>query len=102
MDLLQHVANAFTELKKVKYRLVLSAGSNKPIEEIVIDFCDAELYHMLGFQYLTDIDLPKNKKRILPEIIKGTISETIISKSAFYDDDQSGYNIKKNRKSSLY
>ena len=94
MDLLEQAANAFIELKKAKYRIVLSAGRNKPKEEIVIDFCDTDLYHMLGFQYLTDIDLPKSKKRVLPEIIKGALSEETISKSEYYDNDQSGYSIK--------
>lgn len=94
MDLLVRAANAFIELKKVKYRIVLSAGRNKPIEEILINFCDTDLYHMLGFQYLSDIALPRSKKRILPEIIKGTISEGTISKSKFYDNDQLGHNIK--------
>ena len=94
MDLLKQAANAFIELKKVKYRIVLSAGRNKPIEEIVINFYDTDLYHMLGFQYLTDIDLPKSKKRVLPDIIQGALSEETISKSEFYDKSQSGHNIK--------
>lgn len=68
MNLLKQAALSFERLKEIKYRIVLSAGLNKPLEEIVINFYDEDLFHILGLQHLSDIDIPKNKKKLLTQI----------------------------------
>ena len=47
MNLLKQAALSFERLKEIKYRMVLSAGLNKPLEEIVINFYDEDLFHIL-------------------------------------------------------
>ena len=53
MELLRQVAFAFGNLKEIKYRVVLSAGREKPREEILIDFCDEDLFHILDLRELS-------------------------------------------------
>lgn len=93
MNLLKQAALSFERLKEIKYRIVLSAGLNKPLEEIVINFYDEDLFHILGLQHLSDIDIPKNKKKLLSQILDDKITDDYLLNSENYDD-QSGYNIK--------
>ena len=94
MNLLKQAALSFERLKEIKYRIVLSAGLNKPLEEIVINFYDEDLFHILGLQHLSDIDIPKNKKKLLTQILEGKITDEYLLNSDYYDDQQ-GYNIKR-------
>lgn len=94
MELLRQVAFAFGNLKEIKYRVVLSAGREKPRQEIIIDFCDEDLFHILGLQHLTDIELPKNKKALLHNINNGTITEGYLENSEYYNKGNEDYNIK--------
>lgn len=62
MDALNQTTEAFKKLKELEYRVVLSAGQGKPLEQIVLNFRDEDLFHILGLQHLSDIELPRKKK----------------------------------------
>ena len=94
MDLLKQAADSFIKLKEIAYRIILSAGRKRPLEIIELNFCDSDFFHILGLQYLKDIDLPKAKTKLFTEINKGSLSEEYIAKSQFFDNLQLGYSIK--------
>lgn len=94
MDSINKTYKAFNKLKEFKYLIVLSAGRDKPIEKIILDFNDEDLFHILGLQHLSDIDLPKNKKMIASFIEMNRITDEYLSKSEYYDNKSLDYNIK--------
>ena len=94
MDTIKHTLSSFINLKKNKYRLVVSAGRGKPIEEILLNFYDDDLYHILGFQHLTDLDLPKSKKVLFSDICNGKITDEFLSQSIYFNNSSLNYNIK--------
>lgn len=94
MSLLSDVASSFEHLKKIEYRIVLSGGKNKPLEQIDLNFYDEDLFHILGLQHLTDIAIPKNKKKLISSINSGLITDEYLEKSDYYDNDELSYNIK--------
>ena len=102
MDLISKAVEAFKNLKPTIYRLVVSAGKDKPLEEIKISFYDEDLFHILGLQHLSDIDLPKNKKALILGINEGKITDAYLEKSEYYDSSILGYNIKQRISSAVY
>ena len=94
MDTIRNTISSFEKLKKTKYRIVLSAGRGKPLEEILLNFYDDDLYHILGLQHLLDIILPKNKINLLSYVKNGIITDNSLSISEYYDNKSLGYNIK--------
>ena len=101
MELLKAVSDTFIRLKQIEYRIVLSAGREKPLEEVHIDFQDEDLFHILGLQHLTDIELPKNKKTLLYDIKDGIITDEYLLNSEYFDNDKIGYNIRKRIEKSI-
>lgn len=95
MDALNQTTAAFKKLKELEYRVVLSAGQGKPLEQIVLNFRDEDLFHILGLQHLSDIELPRNKKALLSLIESGSITEEYLSMSEKYDNESFGFNIRK-------
>ena len=94
MDSIKNTISSFQKLKKTKYRLILSSGRGRPIEEILLNFYEDDLYHILGFQHLTDIQLPKDKKTLFSNINSGKITDNHLSLSKYYDNKSLNYNIK--------
>ncbi len=95
MSIIKTTVIAFEKLKEIKYRLVLSAGREKAVEDLIIDFYDEDLFHILGLQHLSDIDLPKNKSLLISRIRKGIITDEYLAKSLNYDNENLEYNIKR-------
>ncbi len=102
MDLLRNALQSFVEISAYKYRLVLSSGQSKPLTYITITFCEEDLFHILGLQHLTDIDLPKSKKLLIGKIRNGNITEEYISKSENYNNESLGYNIRQRIEKACY
>ena len=94
MDIIRNVVEKYLELKKSEYRIILSAGRNKPLEIINLNFMDEDLYHILGFQHIGDLEIPKNKKKVLAAIVSGNLTDEYLSQSEYYDNDSLGYSIK--------
>lgn len=94
MDSIRKTLSSFQKLKKTKYRLILSSGRGRPPEEILLNFYDDDLYHILGFQHLTDLQLPKDKKVLFSEIYNGKINDKFLSQSYYFNNLSLNYNIK--------
>ena len=94
MDSIKNTLSSFQKLKKTKYRLILSSGRGRPLEEILLNFYEDDLYHILGFQHLTDIQLPKDKTVLFSHINSGKITDNHLSLSKYYDNKSLNYSIK--------
>ena len=94
MNSIKNTVSSFHNLMKIKYRLILSAGRGRPLEEILLNFYEDDLYHILGFQHLSDIVLPKSKQSLFSQINNGNITDNHLSQSKNYDNKSLNYNIK--------
>ena len=94
MDTLSKTANNFLMLEKSEYKIVISAGKNKPLETINLNFIDEDLHHILGLSHLDDINIPKNRKGIIGKILSGELNDNYLSQSEYYDNESIGYSIK--------
>ena len=94
MDILKKAVATFDRLKEFEYRILLSAGREKPLESILINFLDEDLFHILGLQHLSDIELPKNKKLVHAQICNDIITTDYLSMSEYYDNVRGKYSIK--------
>ncbi len=93
MDQVYIAAKEFEKLLLIQYRIILSAGKNKPTERILLNFEQEDLYHMLGLQHLNDIEIPHDKKSILGMIIAGKIDDNYLAKSNLYNNSKNEYRI---------
>lgn len=85
MDNLKSAALVFNGLLAVKYKIILGKRGN--LTEFSIGFEKEDFFHLIGLQYLRDIpQLKKNRGIIFDKIISGEITESLISKSSFYED----------------
>ena len=66
MDLIYECAAKFVILKQYQYKFVVS--KNRKTQEIILDFYDSDFFHLAGLHYLTDINIPRNKKETLKNI----------------------------------
>ena len=81
MDVLKSCAVKFSELLNKKFIITLSN-----LEVITIVFKIEHFYHLIGFQYLTDLAiLKRNKNVIYKEIINNKITYNDVCFSIFID-----------------
>lgn len=93
MDKLYECAINFANLKKHKYRFVVS--QNRKTTELFLNFNDKDFFHLAGLHYLKDIAIPSNRNETLQNIIyKKNITEQLLSQSRFYSPPNSDINIK--------
>lgn len=84
MDYLLESANTWEKLLNYKYVITYFFKGN--IVEINIVFDKKDFYHLAGFQYITDIELPMVTRNSLLNAIKNEkITQQIISKSDNYE-----------------
>lgn len=83
MSILYEAAAKYIKLECSEYRFILS--QKRRTTELHINFIDTDFFHLAGLQYITDISIPKNRKKTLNEILfKKSISDTHLSKSKKY------------------
>lgn len=83
MDLIYACATKFVAIKQCEYRFVVS--KNRKTQELILNFSNSDFFHLAGLQHLTDINIPRNRKDILKNIlIKNKITDSILNKSRFY------------------
>lgn len=68
MDIIYECAAKFVALENYEYKFVVS--KNRKSWELRLNFCDSDFFHLAGLQYLTDINLPQNRKNVLKNIIE--------------------------------
>lgn len=84
MDKIQECADRFLNLiNTTSYVFHLA---NKNVRVITLDFRESDFYHLLGLQYLIDINIPKNKKNTISWILDKNkpITDEYLAQSKFY------------------
>ena len=84
MDIIQECAAHFLNL--VNTTSYVFHLANRNVRVVSLDFRAEDFYHLAGFQYLTDISIPRNKKKILSWILDENVPVTdeYLMKSEFY------------------
>lgn len=93
MDNISLALNNFKELMNCNYDFIIVC--NKQKSDIKLTFESKDFYHLVGFQYLKDIDIPKNEKQLFKKIESLKITDEYLGKSVFYTKvDYSYANVK--------
>ena len=82
MDIILECAKNFEKLLDISYECVVS--KSRKAQRFVIDFKPTDFYHLAGLQYLTDIDIGRNRSKILTDILNGKVTDKELSKSAMF------------------
>ena len=71
-NILIDAANSWKDL--INYEYLITYGYKNKLYNIKLSFHPEEFYHLAGFQYLKDLNLPRyNSRVILDRIIEGKI-----------------------------
>lgn len=92
MDMILECAENYSLLLTCSYRFIVS--KNRKTQEIKLNFAESDFFHLAGFQYLTDISIPRNRKNTLKYIFDGKITDIFLQKSRFFQSSQSNKNIR--------
>ncbi|MBQ9611668.1 MAG: hypothetical protein IJV14_03625 [Lachnospiraceae bacterium] len=69
-----------------QYRYSFIYGFKKKLYTILLTFAPEEFYHLAGFQYLSDLSLPRyNARKMIRKILEGEITQDDIEKGADYE-----------------
>lgn len=90
MDDIQIAYHEFNELIQ-NYRFDLRISCHKKLVKMILDFRQNDFHHIAGLQYVDDIDIPKNGKKLFEEIEAGNISDEYLQKSPSYYYVQDSY-----------
>ena len=83
-DLLLNAARVWNDLTNFRY--IITYGYKTKLYTVDIAFLSAEFAHLAGFQYLSDLILPRyNSSKILNKILDGKISGEYIAKGKKYE-----------------
>ena len=93
MDNILSALSNYKNLLNYNYNFVIAC--KKQTEDVKLTFEKKDFYHLVGFQYLTDIDIPKNEKQLFKKIDSLRINDEYLSKSIYYTKvDYSYANVK--------
>ena len=95
MSNLHKSAEVFYNMLSKKYIMKLSHKKN--LVEIVLDFRMEDFFHLVGFQYLTDIKFNKSYRQVFRQVLNGKITDDSLRKSAFYRQVENNYVIVEER-----
>ena len=83
MDKIQECASVFRTLTRTTSYIFHTSLKGK-ISVIEIDFLESDFHHAVGLQYLADIDIPRNTKKIVDWILDNQITDAYLAHSCFY------------------
>ncbi len=83
-DIFLEAALSWSEL--TKYNYTLTYGYKSELRKVTITFLPRHFPHLAGFQYLSDIHLPRYfPKQIMDKVIEGKLKYSTISKSINFE-----------------
>lgn len=86
MDILKNTALKYDRLLNVKY--CFKVAKKKKLHEINLVFKSYNFYHLIGMQYLNDLNFgTTSKERIYKKILNGQITLMDLQKSAHYTSE---------------
>lgn len=95
MDTIQNAFNNFQDLMNYKYSFIIA--NKKKVYKIHLTFFAKDFYHLAGFQYLKDIDIPKNPTTFYEKINAIKITDTYLETSTNYEKVDDSYTNVKDR-----
>ena len=95
MDTVKQALTAFVKLFDYNYKFIISC--QKKLNEIKLTFVDKDFYHLAGFQYLKDIDIPKTPNVLYQKINNDKINDAYLETSVCYEKVNDSYANVKNR-----
>lgn len=95
MDTIQNTLGVFQKLTSYKYSFIIANKKKK--HHIFLTFSDKDFFHLAGFQYLSDIDIPKNPSTLLKKINSDKINDAYLKNSVHYEKVNTSYANVKNR-----
>lgn len=101
MDKIQECAVRFLSL--VNTTSYVFHLANRNVRVITLDFRKNDFYHLMGLQYLTDINIPKNKKNTISWILDENkpVKDEYLAQSKFYKGKPTGEKNVENRIANL-
>lgn len=60
-------------------------SEKRKIKRFILNFSPKDFFHLVGFQHLKDISLPRNRAKTLEYILKRQITDETLSKSKYYN-----------------
>ena len=82
MPTISNALNAFRKLLDYQYHFTISY--RKKLVDILLVFDERDFHHLAGFQYLSDIDIPKSAKQLFGRIDYEKINDNTLSSSVNY------------------
>lgn len=82
MDIITKSALEFNKLLSTKYHFVVS--KKRVTRNISLGFASTDFYHIAGLQYLSDVDIKRNRGDTISLVINGRITDSLLQKSRFY------------------
>ena len=93
MDTIYECASKFASLKNFEYYFVVS--HKRKTKSLLLNFQDSDFFHLAGFHYLSDINIPQNRHNTLKDILeKKKITDQLLNKSRFYSNPKPDRDIK--------
>lgn len=89
MDELYTCAVNFKKLLNSEYRF--KVAKNSQILDIVLDFSVEDFHHLVGFKYLKELDIPRNKKLAFNSVLIKKITYDFVSTSKFFFNVENSY-----------
>lgn len=89
MDNIYSAFSAFQILLNYSYDFIVA--HQKSTSTIRLTFQETDFYHLAGFHYLKDIELPKNAETLFRKIGACAISDVYLKKSRFYTTVEESY-----------
>jgi hypothetical protein len=83
VDILLQAAKSWGEISKSQY--IITYGLKKKLHDVKIVFENYDFYHLAGFQYLEDLQLPAvSRKKMVDAVLAGRIDGKYIKQSQNY------------------
>ncbi len=95
MDEVYQSAKAFQHMFDIVYNIKISY--KKKLLTFQLDFRKKDFFHLVGFQYLKDLDLGRNPEIIFDKIMDEKITDELLAKSQYYLKVQDNYVVVKDR-----
>lgn len=95
MDEVYESAKAFEKMFDIVYNMKISY--KKELISFQLDFHKKDFFHLVGFQYLSDLDLGRSPEITFDNILNLIITDSLLSTSAFYLKVPDNYVVVKDR-----
>ncbi|WP_455718015.1 PBECR4 domain-containing protein [Anaerosporobacter sp.] len=89
MDKLYNCVLVYKNLLDIEY--IFNVSKHNERIHIKVDFEKEDFYHLIGYQYLSDLDIPSNKVKAYNDTIKKKITYDFVSKSVNFNKIEDSY-----------